>query len=454
MKRLAEGFHRTFVPHQENGLFFTHLVPWLLAFTMVGLGVLVMQLSDGADYDFNLHYFGAILERDGTYTDFGRLVDVMREAGVRVASEPIYGTPTLVALFYQPLSFLDLDTAHVLWGIFCTLSITVAVRSATNSKIWPLWAGLITWAPPMLLSLRLGNISTLTFALIVLTYGCLRRDRQRAAGIALGIATAFKLYPGFLVIALLVTKQYKALAWTIGTCGVLFLATIPALGVEDIEPALRSMQDVAGFVHPYYDNASLPGVLLRATESVTFAKTASVAFLLVGVGVVYQLRAQPPHIVLAAGATAMLLAQSISWRHYFPLVLLLLLAIREVTKSKVVWGVALASFAVATEWVNPLHQYDVINAVTALLYAGGSVALITLLVLVTSNAKTETPASPPLAVSAAARVDPGTLSSGFDSETPAASGPPSTRNSRTHSQLSEFPDDHANDPDQEHSDGH
>ncbi len=58
----------------------------------------------------------------------------------------------------------------------------------------------------------MGNVSLVLLWLVVLGWRDFRRERSTLAGVWLGLATAFKLYPGLLLMSLAVRRAWKSLA--------------------------------------------------------------------------------------------------------------------------------------------------------------------------------------------------------------------------------------------------
>jgi hypothetical protein len=69
-------------------------------------------------------------------------------------------------------------------------------------------------ATPTLLTLQTGNFQVAAFALAILGMVAFERGRRATGGALLGFAIAAKIFPGILVLYLLVRRQWKAVAWT------------------------------------------------------------------------------------------------------------------------------------------------------------------------------------------------------------------------------------------------
>ena len=69
-------------------------------------------------------------------------------------------------------------------------------------------------ATPTLLTLQTGNFQLAAFALSILAMVAFERGRRAAGGALLGFAIAAKIFPGILVLYLLVRRKWRAVAWT------------------------------------------------------------------------------------------------------------------------------------------------------------------------------------------------------------------------------------------------
>jgi len=75
---------------------------------------------------------------------------------------------------------------------------------------------LVWLAVPTLNTLQKGNVQAVVIAASMLAMVLFERRRFAAGGAVLAFATVSKLYPGLLVLYLLVRRQWRAAAWTVG----------------------------------------------------------------------------------------------------------------------------------------------------------------------------------------------------------------------------------------------
>ena len=108
------------------------------------------------------------------------------------------------------------------------------------------WAGPLAVAvtPAFTLMVGVGNVNSLLLAGLVGAW--LLRDRPVVLGILLGALVSLKLTPAVLVIWLLGTRRWRALAWTVGTLVILGIATAWLLGPRVLLDYVGVMQSVSG----------------------------------------------------------------------------------------------------------------------------------------------------------------------------------------------------------------
>lgn len=283
--------------------------------------------------DFDLYYYGGHVERNGSYTDTERVIETATADGADPTRNDVFGAPTLVALVFQPLSLIDRTAALRLWVAVSGIALLVALALA-SPRWWGVWAAALAAMVGLHVALRLGQASILMLALLVATWGLLRRGADRAAGTTLAVAISFKLFPVFLLIPLVAHRSRAALRALIVTLGVLGAATMIALGPGDVADAIRGTLDTASYVYPGKQNESIPGVLLRATNSQAFAKVVTTALTVLAA---YTFLRRPTRRVWSTFGVAtvvMLLVQSIAWDHYFPMTIVGFLTLAAVPSDR------------------------------------------------------------------------------------------------------------------------
>jgi alpha-1,2-mannosyltransferase len=134
-----------------------------------------------------------------------------------------------------------------------------------------LLSSLVWTAVPTLSALQKGNVQVLVIAMSMLAMVLFERRRWAAGAALLAFATVSKLYPGLLIVYLLVRRQWRAVFWT-GVFGLAFsLATLVLFGwapyasfLEHL-PGLLSGEAFPAFRNPaaVAINLSIPGLVFK-----------------------------------------------------------------------------------------------------------------------------------------------------------------------------------------------
>ncbi len=128
------------------------------------------------------------------------------------------------------------------------------------------WASLATIS-----TLQKGNVQLLIVAVSMLAMLLFSHGRPAAGGALLAYATASKLYPGLLLVYLLVRREWKALGWTAGFSGLLVAWTLADTGWAPFAAFLHHLPGILGgeafpaFRNPAATaiNLSVPGLVFK-----------------------------------------------------------------------------------------------------------------------------------------------------------------------------------------------
>jgi hypothetical protein len=130
----------------------------------------------------------------------------------------------------------------------------------------------LVWAaPPTLGMLQKGNAQGLVIAMSLLAMALFERRRWVGGGALLAYATVSKLYPGLLIVYLLVRRQWRAVLWTAALGAVLAALTLVDLGWPTYRAFLRHLPGLLGgeafpaFRNPMATaiNFSVPGLVFK-----------------------------------------------------------------------------------------------------------------------------------------------------------------------------------------------
>lgn len=306
--------------------------------------------------------------------------DIYRtEAGLPNLNPPIFSA--LIA----PLGGMEFLPSYRLW-VLLMATLFVASMAAVAVELRMRAAGAVPvvvavlLSSPMVAMLGLGQMYPLLTAGLVAAWIADRRDRLALAGMALGVVVALKpsLAPVLLVPVL--RRQWL----TVGS------ALLAATGGTVAGWIICGSDSVPAWVHllatngpvTYWDNASLPGALLRLTSvsdwgwPIVEIPGGTVIGLILGVAVLaataWMVRRPPaegPDTALWAMAAAGLLASPLAWHTYLVVLmpgLLVLVACRR-------WPVAtllLALSLIGMEWPSLWWSDDGVSALPVSLYCG------------------------------------------------------------------------------------
>jgi alpha-1,2-mannosyltransferase len=190
--------------------------------------------------------------------------------------------------------------------------------------------------PPVLGEITVGNVHLLLLGLLALAWLGVRSDDARGdaiAGIAIGAAAVIKIFPGLLIVWLLVRGRRRAAAWSIGAAAAIVLASVPIVGLGnwlDFPRALLNMGPIVSTI-----DAVSPISWLEPWVGFGVARW---SVLLVGVAlIVWVALRRDERIGFATAVTVSVLVAPSVFHHYLTLLLLpLLLALGAGVPLKVV----------------------------------------------------------------------------------------------------------------------
>jgi hypothetical protein len=120
-------------------------------------------------------------------------------------------------------------------------------------------------------TLQVGNLQAMIFFLTMIAMVLLARRRYAAGGALLAFVTVSKLFPGLLLVYLLVRRQWRALAWTSGMIAALVVISLldtgwtPYKAFLDHLPRLLGGESFPAFRNPgaFAKNYSVPGMAFK-----------------------------------------------------------------------------------------------------------------------------------------------------------------------------------------------
>lgn len=167
----------------------------------------------------------------------------------------------LLALF---VPWLHVRLIQLLFGFASVAALAGTVWLLARGLNFPnrvaaiFFCGLLSWFPFWIV-LRNGQVSMMLAFLMTLGWYCLRQERNVAAGIAVGIATALKLFPG-LVFVYLLFRRRKAFWPGALTASSLLLFCFSLVGWHNTLDYFRVVSFVQEYYRDYKANLSLLSV--------------------------------------------------------------------------------------------------------------------------------------------------------------------------------------------------
>lgn len=154
-----------------------------------------------------------------------------------------HGVPTIHppfnAVLFLPLSFLNYKASFVIINIISLILLLLinrlVVRGLELSCEWFLNFSCFTlfWHP-VLYCLGLGQSSMIIAACLVGGWFCLRSEKEYIAGFFFAIATLMKLFPGLVLLYLLMRKNWRAFFATVFFIVLGISVTVLAVGLDDM----------------------------------------------------------------------------------------------------------------------------------------------------------------------------------------------------------------------------
>ena len=182
--------------------------------------------------------------------------------------DQINSHPPILVVLTAPFALLPFRAARTLWFSLEILMMAAAVAWFSFelgwSKLVSAAAGLGLLALPVAqLNLQIGQWNGFLIVLLVGAWVLLRRERDAAAGSLLGIATAMRFFPVFMVVPLLRARRYRAAVTLVSVSIVASLAGVAAVGMHSTRLFLRGAPADTAFWRAHPANSSLWGVIYR-----------------------------------------------------------------------------------------------------------------------------------------------------------------------------------------------
>ncbi len=187
------------------------------------------------------------------------------------------------------MNLLSERAVHWLWLLavpVCVLvSLLVATRMLVSAEggegrlVFLLTLLVLLASTPFLFQIERGNVDWIAFTLYMTALASLSRGHSYGSGVLLGMATAVKLYPGFLLPCLLLSRRLKPVLTALGTMLAVALVTGPRNNWQWLKTTATDRVSTFG-LHP--SNAGLANLIgvLGFSQSAILASLSYAIFLL------------------------------------------------------------------------------------------------------------------------------------------------------------------------------
>ncbi|MDP8903758.1 MAG: DUF2029 domain-containing protein [Chloroflexota bacterium] len=314
------------------------LLLWRLAHFLFGAG------GRAWGYDFSAYWLAGRRVLDGA-----ALYTQAQLSGGYLPQEPfLYLYPPLLAVLVTPLSALFADYRSAMWlwaaggALLAGATVWLVARDAgivRRDALVVLVATTFALAP-VVFELIMGNVHLLLLALLGAAWVGLRRGSSAgdyAAGVTIAIATLIKVFPVLLVLWLVLSGRWRAVAALVFAAAATVTVTLPITGIE---PWLQYPRVVMNLRPPAELSSSLAPMAALA-EWIDFG-LARALVVLAGLGmVIWSTRSQPaPHSFALTVMVSLLIVPAV-YPHYLALAVLALLLValyaRPPALSLVAW---------------------------------------------------------------------------------------------------------------------
>ena len=292
----------------------------LSAIAVVSVLILLKVLVLGSYPDFNTYYYGVQTVMHGGNPYVG-----IQKDGFAF----VYPPPAVLLLF--PFSLLPFSLAGQLFtlaSLACLVGSIWVLFKLLNVRAYSalgiLFVILICNFFPVKFTLGMGQVNLILLLLVSLFTYCYSKQRDRLAGVLLGLAFAIKLFPALLFVYLVLERRWVivgALVATVAASGLVTLFVVPLpIDVYFFKTSLPSL--ASSWKGDYY-NQAVSGWLMRDVSSPWLREVlrAATAGVLVVLSLLFIWRgrktAEAKLLGLSIVLTVSLIINSFSWQHHF-----------------------------------------------------------------------------------------------------------------------------------------
>jgi hypothetical protein len=215
--------------------------PLLLFAVPVTFAVLSITLGYLQSWPIGFDFRGTLWEPARALLDGAAIYPPPTHDAIVLGNPAVY--PPVFIIASLPLAILPVAAASWLWFFLLGASV-VSAMWILGVRDWRCHILALT-SPVTIHGLFYGNLTIVMVLLIAVAWRF--RDRAWIAGLALGAAVAAKLFVWPLVVWLLLTRRFRAAAWTISSTVTLVLGAWALIGFDgflEYPKLLHAVQDV------------------------------------------------------------------------------------------------------------------------------------------------------------------------------------------------------------------
>jgi glycosyl transferase family 87 len=296
----------------------------VVLFVLLPLLVALLRVADLRDQfdSYGFDFRGTLWEPARQILDGRSPYPSANDVASLVSGNPSVYPPLPIELA-TPLARLGFDAAFACWVTLLALAV-VAALWLVGVRDWRCYS-LTLLSPPVVEGLFFGNVTLV----LVLLLACAWRWRARwtRSGLAVAAATAVKPLLAPLLVWLLLTRRFRAAAFSAAACVALLLVPWALIGFDGLREYPRLLDRLDDAYGPGTD--SLPSALAWLGSADTTRRVVCLAAAAILVALAYRIRTRPDGdlCVFATMIGLSVVAAPIVWPHYLAL-LLVPLAIR------------------------------------------------------------------------------------------------------------------------------
>ena len=334
------------------------VVAVVVVLALISLGVYVGEYSGDERFtkDFALDYVSARAVLDGRdpYTPIDELIAGYLHPPQEVLNDVLPGAnwhPPFKVLLTLPLALLPYRAAGITWLMLSALAYVAAGMLLGSALGWRRSSGLLLGlgaliVPVVQKDLSTGNLNGELLLVLVAAWHFARKGNDAAAGVAIGLAAAIKVFPALILLPFLVSRRWRVVTYAGAAGALLTVIGVVALGPADALDHIRAGTGSEGF--GYWDaspaNIGWWGLATRWLSPngwVPHLSLGALGLVLAVGGIVVFLalaarpRAEFTEDTFWATVPLMLLAWPIVWDHYLVLMLpWVVLGARRIPRSR------------------------------------------------------------------------------------------------------------------------